>query len=131
MTPAEIRTHLRYSGWASQRLLDAAKKLNPGDLTRNTGVSHDSILGTLSHIHFADRIWYSRVVDPNEPTRVVGYGETGRVRLTTLTKEFFVPRFLERDECERERPCEKYPWDGVRNVRPFKKLGTTVVEGVY
>ena len=71
------------------------------------------------------------VVDPNEPTRVVGYGETGRVRLTTLTKEFFVPRFLERDECEREPPCEKYPWDGVRNVRPFKKLGTTVVEGVY
>ena len=67
MTPAEIRTHLRYSGWASQRLLDAAKKLNPDDLTRNTGVSHDSILGTLSHIHFADRIWYSRVVDPNEP----------------------------------------------------------------
>jgi uncharacterized damage-inducible protein DinB len=67
MTPAEIRTHLRYSGWASQRLLDAAKKLNPDDLTRNTGVSHQSILGTLSHIHFADRIWYSRVVDPNEP----------------------------------------------------------------
>jgi len=67
MTPAEIRTHLRYSGWASQRLFDAAKKLNPDDLTRNTGVSHDSILGTLSHIHFADRIWYSRVVDANEP----------------------------------------------------------------
>jgi uncharacterized damage-inducible protein DinB len=67
MTPAEIRTHLRYSGWASQRLLDAAKKLNPDELTRNTGVSHESILGTLSHIHFADRIWYSRVVDANEP----------------------------------------------------------------
>ena len=71
------------------------------------------------------------VVDPMEPTRVAGYGETRRVRLTSLTKDFFVPRFLERDECERERPCEKYPWDGVRNVRPFKKLGTTVVEGVY
>ena len=45
------------------------------------------------------------VVDPDEPTRVVEYGETGRVRLTTLTKEFFMPRFLERDEAERERPC--------------------------
>ncbi len=67
MTAAEIRTHLRYSGWASRRLLDAAKKLNPDDLTRNVGASHGSILGTLSHIHFADRIWYSRVVDPNEP----------------------------------------------------------------
>jgi uncharacterized damage-inducible protein DinB len=67
MTTAEIRTHLRYSGWASQRLLDAATKLSPEDQTRNVGVSHSSILGTLSHIHFADRIWYSRVVDPNEP----------------------------------------------------------------
>ena len=33
-----------------------------------------------------------------------------------------MPRFLERDEAEREPPCAKYPWDGVRNVRPFAKL---------
>ena len=71
------------------------------------------------------------VVDPDDPWKLVEYGTTGRTRLTTLTKEFFMPRFLERDECERERPCEKYPWDGVRNVRPFAKLGTVVVEGVY
>lgn len=71
------------------------------------------------------------VVDFHDPGKVVGYGETGRVRLTTLTKEFFVPRFLERDECEREKPCAAYPWDGVRNVRPFRGFGTTVVEGVY
>jgi len=71
------------------------------------------------------------VVDPDEPERVVGYGETGRVRLTTLTREFLMPRFLERDEAEREPPCEKYPWDGVRNVRPFSRLRGTVIEGVY
>jgi hypothetical protein len=71
------------------------------------------------------------VVDINETTRVVGYGETGRTRLTTLTREFFMPRFLERDECEREPPCEPYPWDGVRNVRPFRGFSKTVVEGVY
>jgi phenylacetate-coenzyme A ligase PaaK-like adenylate-forming protein len=71
------------------------------------------------------------VVDPDNPTRIVGYGETGRVRLTTLTKEFFVPRFLERDEAEREPPCDTYPWDGVRNVRPFSKLQASVTEGVY
>jgi uncharacterized damage-inducible protein DinB len=67
MTANEARTHLRYSGWASRKLMDAAKSLNPDDLTRSTGVSHGSIEGTLSHIHFADRIWYSRVVDMNEP----------------------------------------------------------------
>ena len=71
------------------------------------------------------------VVDPDEPNRVVGYGETGRVRLTTLTKEFFMPRFLERDEAEREPPCDAYPWDGVRNVRPFSRFQANVVEGVY
>lgn len=71
------------------------------------------------------------VVDPDQPHRIVAYGETGRVRLTTLTKEFFMPRFLERDAAEREPPCTPYPWDGVRNVRPFAGLQGTVVEGVY
>ena len=71
------------------------------------------------------------VVDPDDPSRIVDYGKTGRVCLTTLTREFFMPRFLERDEAEREPPCELYPWDGVRNVRPFSRLHTTVVEGVY
>ncbi|MGH9718935.1 MAG: hypothetical protein ACRD8O_01880 [Bryobacteraceae bacterium] len=71
------------------------------------------------------------VVDPDKPHRVVGLGETGRVRLTTLTREFFMPRFLERDEAEREAPFERYPWDGVRNVRPFSRFQSAVVEGVY
>lgn len=71
------------------------------------------------------------VVDPDNPERVVDYGATGRVRLTTLTREFFMPRFLERDEAEREPPCDLYPWDGVRNVRPFSRFQTSVVEGVY
>lgn len=71
------------------------------------------------------------VVDPDNPMRLVEYGQTGRARLTTLTREFFMPRFLERDEAEREPPCETYPWDGVRNVRPFSRFQTSVVEGVY
>ena len=37
---------------------------------------------------------------------MVDYGQTGRVKLTTLTKEFFVPGFMERDEGERERPYD-------------------------
>jgi hypothetical protein len=32
------------------------------------------------------------VVDPDQPDRLVEYGRTGRVRLTTLTREFFMPR---------------------------------------
>ena len=71
------------------------------------------------------------VVDPDNPDALVPYGQTGRVRLTCLTREFFMPRFLERDEAERERPIAMYPWDGVRNVRPFSRFQTSVVEGVY
>ncbi len=71
------------------------------------------------------------VVDPDQPDRLVEYGEVGRVRLTTLTKEFFMPRFLERDEAVRHRPCEAYPWDGAGDVRPFSGFATPIVEGVY
>ena len=72
-----------------------------------------------------------QVVNVDDVEQVVGYGETGRVMLTTLTKEFFVPRFLERDEGEREPPCEQYPWDGVSGVRPFSQLGAATTVGVY
>jgi hypothetical protein len=71
------------------------------------------------------------VVDLNDDGRVVEYGETGRVRLTTLTKEFFMPGFLERDEGEREAPCAKFPWDGVSGVRPFRGFAATTTVGVY
>lgn len=74
----------------------------------------------------------TQVVNPDNMEEEVGYGETGRVLLTTLTKEFFMPRFPERDMCEREPPCEAYPWDGVRNVRPFQTKTTgKVTVGVY
>ncbi len=72
-----------------------------------------------------------QVVDPDEPGRLKPYGDTGRVMLTTLTREFFVPRFLERDEGEREPPCRLYPWDGVSGVRPFGGLATGTTVGVY
>ena len=72
-----------------------------------------------------------QVVDPDNADQVVDYGDTGRVMLTTLTKEFFVPRFLERDEGEREYPCDLYPWDGVSGVRPFSDLSSSTTVGVY
>ena len=71
------------------------------------------------------------VVDFDDTNRVVGYGETGRAKLTTLTKEFFMPGFLERDEGEREPPCEQYPWDGISGTRPFRRLAEATTVGVY
>jgi YD repeat-containing protein len=72
-----------------------------------------------------------RVVDPDETQNEVDYDGWGRVELTTLTHEFFMPRFLERDEARRRRPCALYPWDGVAEVRPFSRSAEAIVEGVY
>lgn len=72
-----------------------------------------------------------RIVDPNKTTELKGYGEWGRVELTTLTKEFFMPRFLERDEAIRREPRAPYAWDGVAEVRPFGAMEKNIVEGVY
>src|SRR5262245_37442103 len=71
------------------------------------------------------------VVDFDDPDRTVEYGETGRVKLTTLTREFFMPGFLERDEGEREPAYDRYPWDGISGVRPFRGFAATTTVGVY
>ncbi|HSK75051.1 MAG TPA: hypothetical protein VLQ45_01220 [Thermoanaerobaculia bacterium] len=71
------------------------------------------------------------LVDPKNPERTVEYGQTGRVMLTTLTRDFFMPRFLERDEGERAEPIERSPWDGVSSLRLFSELQESVVVGVY
>src|SRR5476649_2676408 len=67
----------------------------------------------------------AQVVDFKDYGKEVEVGQTGRVLLTTLTKEFFVPRFAERDEGEKEPPYEKYPWPGVSGVRPFHEIAAT------
>ena len=71
------------------------------------------------------------IVNPKNADEKVEYGQVGRVMLTTLTRETFIPRFLERDQAIRRPPCEPYPWDGAGNVQPFQQLGVSVVEGVY
>jgi phenylacetate-coenzyme A ligase PaaK-like adenylate-forming protein len=71
------------------------------------------------------------VVEFKDYNQLVGYGKTGRVKLTTLTKETFIPGFMERDEGEREMPFEKYPWDGISGTRPFHEFATTTTVGVY
>ena len=71
-----------------------------------------------------------RVID--DKTGVpVEYDTWGRVELTTLTKEFFMPKFKERDEAIRRRPYEGAAWDGVAEVRPFGAMEKKIVEGVY
>lgn len=71
------------------------------------------------------------VVDFDDYNKPVPYGASGRVKLTTLTKEFFVPGFMERDEGEREQPYAAYPWDGVSGVKPWRGIASQTTVGVY
>lgn len=70
-----------------------------------------------------------RVVDAQGAP--VPYGERGRVELTTLTEELFLPRLLERDEAIRRPPTVELPWDGVGDVRPLGGPASGTIEGVY
>lgn len=68
MTPQEARIHLRYSTWASRRLLDAALQLSPEQRERDMNIPNKNLLGTLAHIHSADRTWLARVLgQPVQP----------------------------------------------------------------
>lgn len=67
MTVEEIRSHLAYSTWASRKLVAAAEALTEEQQNRDFGVSHKSLKGTLDHIHFADRIWLTRILPSEDP----------------------------------------------------------------
>lgn len=60
--PAEtLRLHLRYSDWASRRLVTSAAKLTEEERLRDFKHSDRSVLGTLAHVFAADRVWIHRV----------------------------------------------------------------------
>jgi len=92
----------------------------------------DTLAREFSITYHAPQPWaVLRVTDPKDPRKLVAHGQRGRVELTTLTKEFFLPRFLERDDAIRRPPCALYPWDGAGEVKPFQEQGQRIIEGVY
>lgn len=56
-----LKTHIDYSVWANQRMLDAAAALTPGELTRDFETADKSVLGTLLHVYGADLVWIERM----------------------------------------------------------------------
>lgn len=72
-----------------------------------------------------------RVTKRENSRELVNYGERGFVEITTATKEWFMPRFRERDMAERVEPTDAYPWDGVAEVGPPPEDRATLKKGVY
>jgi uncharacterized damage-inducible protein DinB len=56
------RTLFAYTMWADRQMLEFLAGIPADDLTRDTGTSFGSLLGTMSHILGAEQIWLSRFV---------------------------------------------------------------------
>lgn len=52
---------VRYSAWASKKLLAFAATVPEEDVTRAIPNSHGGILKTFQHIYYADRVWLARL----------------------------------------------------------------------
>ncbi len=57
---AYVQRMARYNRWQNRSLVAAADTLPPAALTEDRGAFFGSILATLSHLLWADRIWLSR-----------------------------------------------------------------------
>lgn len=55
-----VRGLLGYTIWADRTVLQALRACRPEDLTRETGGSFGSVLGTMAHILGAEQLWLSR-----------------------------------------------------------------------
>src|ERR1041385_8680390 len=60
MDLADIRHLFDYTEWANDLAMDAADNLSDEQLQRDFGISHGSILGTLTHMAGAEWIWLER-----------------------------------------------------------------------
>lgn len=52
-----VRLDLRYSSWATGKLLEACSGVSVADRKRNLGLSHGTILDTLYHVYVSERFW--------------------------------------------------------------------------
>ncbi len=72
-----------------------------------------------------------QVVSPDDWRTEVDYGERGRVLVTTVLEDLFIPNLLERDSAIRVGPHPWYPWDGVSHIEVYPENPASVIEGVY
>jgi uncharacterized damage-inducible protein DinB len=52
---------LSYSAWANELLLNTSNALTADELNRDLGASHATVLRTLRHIYYAERVWLKRL----------------------------------------------------------------------
>ncbi|MET8139234.1 phenazine biosynthesis protein [Sphaerisporangium sp. NPDC005288] len=71
------------------------------------------------------------VVDPVDLTTTVPVDTRGVVKITSLTRDLFMPPTVERDMVTLRAPLDDHPGVEVSDVRPNETAKETIIEGVY
>jgi uncharacterized damage-inducible protein DinB len=80
----DLKEHLAYSAWASQRLVHAVSELTEAELLRDFQTSDHTALGTLVHTFAADRLWLARMRKAPRPQ----YSSEADYHLSVLQNEW-------------------------------------------
>ena len=67
-----LRYQLDFTTWATERMLTAAAGLTPEELSHDFKTSDKSVVGTLTHIYRAERIWLNRLRNKHVEFKVEG-----------------------------------------------------------
>jgi uncharacterized damage-inducible protein DinB len=60
MTPEVLQQHWEYNIWATNRLMASTRELSPDELNRDFKSADRSVLETIVHLFWAERIWLNR-----------------------------------------------------------------------
>ncbi len=67
ITPRHVQVMASYNAWQNRSLFTAASEMDADMLALDVGAFFGSILGTLNHLLWADRMWMSRFADLARP----------------------------------------------------------------
>lgn len=124
---AEESRYLREEYLAGVRWIDTY-----GNTLMGHALQGDSpVAGEPHSYHLPPPFAALRVVDPDDIWREVPAGNRGRVMVTTLLEDLFLPNLPERDTAVRVGPHPWFPWDGVTEVGPYSGDDAEPTEGVY
>ena len=87
--PGYCRMMTRYNAWQNRQLMDGLQSLPVVELTRERGAFFGSILGTLNHLLWGDRMWMSRFAGWPKP----GVGIPDSPRLCPTLAAWSAERF--------------------------------------
>ncbi len=78
VTPDYCRVMARYNAWQNEGLRDTVAAMSEDEVRRERGAFFGSILATVNHILWADRMWLARLTGSEKPPG----GIAGSVALT-------------------------------------------------